>query len=258
MCRESDSGKAAVYARVSVSHDDKKDMTIDNQIMIAKRYIENHGLTTSYIYSDKGYSGRNFDRPGWKKLIRDASEGNFKNLVVKDLSRIGRNYIETGEYIEKIFMSMNIRVISVAEEYDSFSTTGDSLLFGLKNVINEWYARETGRKVSAVKQYKKSRGEFIGSTAPYGYKIILSEGKRIIVKDDSIFIVDLIKEMRKQGHTSAEIAVWLSVNHVNTPSEYNKTGEIYCTRHTAYKKWDSGTVRRLWNNSDTSGDYHTA
>ena len=252
MYKKSYSDRAVIYARVSVAHDNKKDMTIENQIMISEKYIENNHFIHLGTYTDKGYSGRNFNRPEWNKLTSDALKGKFDILIVKDLSRIGRNYIETGEFIEKFFLSHNIRVISVSEGYDSFSITGDSLSFGLKNVINEWYARESGRKVSAVKQYKKSQGEYVGSVAPYGYKTDYLDGKRIVVNDDSICIVNTIKKMKEEGYTSSEIASWLSKNHINTPSEYRKTGKIYCQDYGVYKKWDSGSVRRLWNKCDSS------
>ena len=244
MCRESGLDRAVIYARVSVSHKDNKDMTIDNQISIAKDYIEKNGLVLTKVFTDKGYSGRNFNRPGWKGLIKAAYEKDFKCIVVKDLSRIGRNYIETGEYIENCFMKQGIRVIAVSDMYDSFSSAGDSLSFGIKNVINEWYARESGRKVSAVKQYKKENGEFVGSIAPYGYKISVVDGKRVLVKNITMYIVDMMIYMKNNGHTSVEIADFLSKCYVNTPSEYNRTGKIYCNDRSMYKKWDSGSVRK--------------
>lgn len=247
--------RAGIYARVSVKHYNNKDLTIENQVLAAKRYIEENKMEYAGVYFDKGFSGMDFNRPAWHKLIKDISGHKLDAVIVKDFSRIGRNYIITGEYIEKIFPAHGIRLVAVTEGYDSkYSTI--NFTAGLKNIINEWYAKESGRKVSIAKQYQKAKGGYTGGIAPYGYCIKTENGLRMLKEDASMEILKKIKELKAKGFNSSEIARWLNSQHINRPSVYNATKEIYCTTDN-YLMWDSGSVRRLWA-SDTSGDYHTA
>lgn len=248
--------RAAVYARVSAKHNNNKDMTIENQVIIARKYIKENFMEFTKVYADTGYSGMDFERPAWKNFIADMVQHKTDALVVKDFSRIGRNYILAGEYIEKIFPAYGIRFVAVSEGYDSSNNIQDNFSMGLKNIINEWYARDSGRKVSIVKQYLKSQGGYTGGVAPYGYCIKVKNGIRMLEEDRTIEILKQIKEFKSKGYTSYEIAGWLNSHKINRPSVYNITKEIYCTGGN-YSKWDAGSVRRLWN-SDTSGDYHTA
>ena len=132
----------------------------------------------------------------------------------------------------------------MAEGYDSRNGIG-GFNAGLKNIINEWYARESGRKVSMAKQYQKTKGGYTGGTAPYGYCLAAENGLRILKEDVSMEIIKKIKEMRRQGFNSRETADWLNSQKINRPSVYNKTREIYCTG-SSYLEWDAGSVRRLW------------
>ena len=243
--------RAGIYARVSVKHYNSKDYTIENQILIARRYITRNGMECAGIYSDKGFSGMDFNRPAWKRLVKDISAHRLDVVVVKDLSRIGRNYILAGEYIEKVFPEYGIRLVAVSE-----GCNNNGFAAGLKNIINEWYARESGRKVSIVKQHIKSQGGYTGGAAPYGYCIKVKNGIRVLEESKTMEILNKIKELKSKGYTSSEIAAWLNIHKINKPSVYNVTKEIYCTSGN-YNGWDAGSVRRLWN-SDTSGDYHTA
>lgn len=236
--------RAGIYARVSVKHYNRKDLTIENQVLAAKRYIDMNKMALEGVYSDKGFSGMDFERPAWKRLVKDIECHKLDTVVVKDFSRIGRNYIITGGYIEQFFPGYGIRLVAVAEGYDSRNGTG-GFNTGLKNIINEWYARESGRKVSAAKQYQKSKGGYTGGTAPYGYCLAEENGLRMLKEDASMEIIRKIKEMRRQGFNSRETAEWLNSNKVNRPSVYNKTRELYCTGG-SYLEWDAGSVRRLW------------
>ncbi len=179
------------------------------------------------VYSDRGFSGMDFERPAWKRLVKDIKCHKLDTVVVKDFSRIGRNYIQTGEYIEKFFPKHGIRLVAVAEGYDSRD------------------ARESGRKVSIAKQYQKANGGYTGGTAPYGYCLAAENGLRMLKEDASMEIIKKIKEMHQQGFTSRETAEWLNSQKINRPSVYNKTREFYCTSG-SYLEWDAGSVRRLW------------
>lgn len=237
--------RAGIYARVSVKHYNSKDYTIENQILVTRRYISENGMECAGIYSDKGFSGMNFNRPEWKRLVRDISAHRLDAVIVKDFSRIGRNYILAGEYIEKVFPEHGIRLVAVSEGYNSSSCNCGGFAAGLENIINEWYARESGRKVSVVKQYQKKKGGYTGGTAPYGYCIKTENGLRLLKEDASMEVLKKIKELKSQGYTSTETAEWLNGQRINRPSVYNVTREIYCTNGN-YLKWDAGSVRRLW------------
>lgn len=248
--------RTGIYARVSVRHFNDKDLTIENQILIAEGFIRENGMQCVQIYKDSGFSGLDFERPAFKKLMDDIKKHKLDAVVVKDFSRLGRNYIETSEYIEKIFPEYGVRFIAVSDGYDSIDGNRDAFMTGIKNIVNEWYARESGRKVSAAKQYQKSKGGYVGSVAPYGCHAIVKDGIRILEKSETMEVIEKIKELRDKGYTSAEIAEWLDCHRINRPSVYNATGEVYCTG-TSFKKWDAGSVRRIWG-THTSGDNHTA
>lgn len=244
---------AGIYARVSVEHGNRKDMTIDNQILLAKNFIKENNIADDNIvdnsincYIDKGYSGMNFKRPGFIKLMSDIMDNKLNILIVKDFSRIGRNYIETGEYIEKIFPMYNVRFIAISEGYDSIKSSSDTFIMGIKNIINEWYAKEAGRKVSLSKQYQKKNGGYVGSYPPYGYKVENNNGFRVLKEADTMAVVKQMKSMHEHGYTSKEVAAWLKIHRINMPAVYNKTGMIYCPESEEYKVWDAGSVRRLW------------
>ena len=236
--------RAGIYARVSVRHYNRKDLTIENQVLSARKFIEENKMELADIYSDRGFSGMDFERPAWKRMVKDITAKKLDTVVVKDFSRIGRNYIQTGEYIEKFFPQHGIRLVAAAEGYDSRDGAG-GFNAGLKNIINEWYARESGRKVMAIKQHQKAKGGYTGGTAPYGYCINIENGLRMLKEDNSAGILKKIKDMHRQGYTSSEIAGWLNSQKINRPSVYNVTREIYCTNG-SYKEWDAGSVRRLW------------
>lgn len=239
---------AGIYARVSVEHGNRKDMTIDNQILLAKNFIKENNIVADSInlYTDKGYSGMDFKRPGFIKLMSDILNNKINLIITKDFSRIGRNYIETGEYIEKIFPMYNVRFIAISEGYDSFKNNADTFIMGIKNIINEWYAKESGRKVSMSKQYQKKNGGYVGSYPPYGYKAISDNGIRILKEADTMEIVRQMRKMHEHGYTSKEVVKWLELYRINMPSIYNKTGMICCPKSEEYKAWDSGSVRRFW------------
>lgn len=239
--------RAGIYTRVSVKHYNNKDMTIENQILIAKRYINENNMECVKIYEDRGFSGADFNRPAWKNLIADAVKKKLDAVIVKDFSRVGRNYIETGEYIEKFFPVYGIRFVAVTEGYDSFENDRDTFLMGLKNIMNDWYAKESGRKVSVVKQYQKSKGAYVGGNVPYGYRIKVKDGFRMLEEhDETMKIIMQIKKLRNEGYTSYEAAAWLNKNMINRPSEFQRTNEVYCCNSDKFKKWDAGSVRRIW------------
>lgn len=159
------------YVRISNDdHDKKESNSITSQKNLIQSYINSHPDLRLYdFYTDDGYTGTNFNRPSFKKLISDIELRNINCVIVKDLSRFGRDYIETGRYLEEYFVQKNIRFISITDNIDSASGKYD-LIVPVKNIYNEWYAKDTSKKIRTVKKAKGMSGEHIGSHAPYGYR----------------------------------------------------------------------------------------
>lgn len=240
-----------IYARLSVEHGNKKDWSLEEQIRLAKQWIyernrmlegskegspaeKKHHIYTIYdVYMDMGYSGTTFERPGFQRLLADAEKGNIQCILCKDASRIGRDYLKTGEYLEKIFPMLGVRVICISEchtvEENMWKCEMPGSLAGnLRNLMNEWYARDIGRRVRLVKQYKKSQGEYVGSVAPYGWKLDIQEGKRILVPDEQLENVLCLMEVLRQKEMSyGQIADILNQRGIRTPQEYRKSQKVY-------------------------------
>ena len=158
------------YIRMSVEDRKRKGNSIENQQSLIAMYIEEHaGLELTEVYIDDGLSGRFFDRPAFSRMIEDMESGKINCCITKDLSRLGRNAIDTGYYIEKFFPIKGIRYIAITDNYDSADPKSGGLMISLKNMVNEAYALEVSRKVRATIQMNIRNGCFVGSIAPYGY-----------------------------------------------------------------------------------------
>ena len=161
----------ALYVRLSVEDNGKESDSIFNQISILEKYVsERPYLEKIDIYVDNGYTGTNFARPEYDRMMNDVKKGLINCVIVKDLSRLGRNYIETGDFIEKICPFFGLRFISVNDDYDTeTSLSGSALSVSLKNIVNDYYAKDISRKVTSALRTKMTRGDYIGNYAPYGY-----------------------------------------------------------------------------------------
>lgn len=171
---------AGLYCRLSV--DDGNfggSVSIETQKILLEQYCKDHSITNYTFYCDDGCSGPNFNRPSFRKMIEDINSGKINLVIVKDLSRFGRNYVETGMYVQQ-FTERNVRFIAADDNYDSL-TNGDDLLFPIKNVVNEMYARDVSKKTKAAKKAKARAGQFIGSKAPFGYKIDPNDRHHLII-----------------------------------------------------------------------------
>jgi len=161
--------------------------SMENQIHLVTQYIQERSyLTLTAIFADNGETGTNFNRPQWCKLITAIESGAINCVIVKDLSRLGRNYIETGDYLERIFPSMGIRFIAVTDSYDSEVYRSENLSIALKGLVNDIYAKDISRKTSAAFEVKQRKGEFIGSYAAYGYAGVIIETKKSRDKMESV------------------------------------------------------------------------
>lgn len=190
--------KAALYCRLSV--DDGNfggSVSIETQKILLEQYCKDHKITDYKFYCDDGCSGTNFDRPSFKKMLSDIDEGKINLVIVKDLSRFGRNYVEAGMYVQR-FTDSNIRFIAADDNYDSL-VNSDDLLFPIKNVVNEMYARDVSKKTKAAKKAKARDGQFIGSKAPFGYKIDPNDRHHLIVDEPAAQVVKSIFRLASEG-----------------------------------------------------------
>ena len=164
---------AGLYGRLSVLDNGKLDGdSLETQISLMEEYVRQRPyLRRTKLYQDNGYTGTNFERPAWDELLGDVKSGKINCIVVKDLSRLGRNSIEAGEFLEKECPRLGVRFISINDGYDSASLNStEELTAALKNIINDYYAKDISRKSCSALAIKRQNGEYIGSYAPYGYQ----------------------------------------------------------------------------------------
>ena len=243
---------AGIYARLSVDKHDRKNESIDTQIEIAKEYIGKfENIVLAECYTDLGKTGTNFEREGFEKLMADIRRHKINCVIVKDFSRFGRNYIETGNYIEKIFPFFNVRFISVSDGYDSHRTQGenDVLMIHLKNVVNELYARDCAEKVRTIKRSKMEQGCYVGGVPSYGYHGKWINGKKVLFPEEGACdVVRKIYHLFDEGKGIRQIILWLYEQHVHRPSEYKRVGHVYSEEGELLKQWSDQTIRTILTN----------
>lgn len=214
----------ALYVRLSME-EQEGDLTekIRNQRELLLEYVrEKPEFQVVDIYCDNGCTGTNFDRPQWQRLMEDAKAGKVNCIIVKDLSRLGRNYIEAGNYLEKIFPFMGVRFIAISDGYDSENLKPEDtgLLLPLKNIINASYAKDLSQKISSARHVQRGRGEFTGSVVPFGYKKDQQRKGRFVVNEDEAAVVRQIFRMFGEGGSYSEIA--RELNRLRIPSPQGK------------------------------------
>ena len=214
----------AAYLRLSSDDRDKSESnSIGNQRNIIKQYIKTNNLNVNAnYYIDDGYSGTTFERPDFKKMIKDIKDNKINCIIVKDLSRLGRNYIEVGKYIDEIFPSYNIRFIAINDNIDSYKDPKSlsSVIVPFKNLMNDEYARDISQKVRCVLDNKKSNGQFIGSSAPYGYLRDPNDKYKFIIDKKAGKVVKKIFSMILSGKSKKEVVEELNKMNISTPSVY--------------------------------------
>jgi DNA invertase Pin-like site-specific DNA recombinase len=213
----------ALYVRLSVPDGGRKNGdTIVNQQEMLERYVaERPELTLKEVFVDNGETGVDFSRPAWNGLMRECRNGKINCIVVKDLSRVGRNYIETGELLEKIFPLLGVRLIAVNDGYDGISVTnGERLVANLKNLANDIYAKDISRKIIASVQTRQKNGDFIGAYAAYGYLKDPQNKRKLVVNPETAPVVRRIFEMKAEGSGNGAICRTLNAEGVSCPNRY--------------------------------------
>lgn len=250
--------KTAGYIRLS-KEDKIKDESnsVTNQKLIIASYIKkNEDLELFDFYIDDGYSGTTFDRPEYKRMFKDIIDGKVNTIIVKDLSRFGRNHIESDNYLENILPGYNVRFISINDDIDSLKNpkSVNSIAVPLKNLMNDQYARDISEKVRSTLKMKQLNGEFIGVTAPYGYLKNPKDKHKFVIDKEASYIVKKIFNMILLGKSRKEIAEHLNNKNVLTPSLYKLSKEKTNNEElTLSKKWNAEIVNRVLRNETYIG-----
>lgn len=237
-----------IYCRLS--RDDERtgeSVSIENQREMLSRYVREQGWNLYSTYCDDGVSGTTFDRPGFNQLIADATAGKINLVLCKDLSRLGRDYIESGKYTDVVFPSMGVRFIALNDGVDTIHKNNEMLVI-LKNVMNDLYARDTSNKIRAVKQSTFKTGKYVGCYAPIGY-VKSPEDKHVLVIDPvTAPVVTRIFDLRCQGYSYRKIATTLNVEQVPTPTTfyYMRQGKPNIRKDGDF--WAAPTVKAILRN----------
>ena len=251
---------ATLYLRLSREDGDKEESnSITGQRELLREYLKEHPELREYnVRVDDGFSGSTFERPAFKAMLEDVKAGKTNCIVVKDLSRFGRNYLDAGEYIEKVFPFLGVRFIAINDNYDSFKgrSSSDDLIVPFKNLINEAYCRDISVKIRSQLDIKRKRGQFIGAFAVYGYMKDTENKNRLVVDDYAADIVRDIFKWKLEGVSPQDIAVRLNDGGILSPLEYKKSlGMNYATpfQTSARAAWSAGNVLRILKNPVYTG-----
>jgi len=255
----SESKKTAVYGtwgytRISVDGERSED-SIEGQTAIIQDYIADKSrpdLELKGIIADLGFSGTNFDRPGYSELLAGIISGTVQCVVVKDLSRLGRTYIEVGELLFDTFPAYNVRFISVNDNYDSFADDAarKKLLILFKNLVNHMYSKDIGKKIRSSFALKQQKGEIIGALPPYGYIFTSKDcDKRLMIEPESAKIVKLIFDMREKGKSMIKIAEHLNHNGILAPrNHYYNLGVLTSKKNAQKTFWHNSCIGNILRN----------
>lgn len=243
-----DTYNVGVYARLS--RDDERSgesVSIENQKELLTQYVKEQGWNLYDYYCDDGVSGTTFDRPHFNRLVQDATDGKINLVLCKDLSRLGRDYIEAGRYTDYIFPSLGCRFIALNDGVDTIHKNNEMMVI-LKNVMNDLYARDTSNKIKAVKQATFKAGKFIGCYAPYGYMKSPEDKHKLIPDPVTAPIVRRIFDLRAQGTGHYKIAAALNEDGIPSPKTY-----YYMARgqeHHSYEMtaWSDMTIKKILKN----------
>ena len=249
-----------LYLRLSRDDGDKEESnSITGQRELLRDYISQRPEFREYaVRVDDGFSGSTFERPSFQKMIEDVKAGRTDCIIVKDLSRFGRNYLDAGEYIEKIFPFLGVRFIAVNDNYDSLGDkkASDDLIIPFKNLINEAYCRDISVKIRSQLEIKRKNGQFLGSFAAFGYLKDDQDKNRLVVDQYAADIVRDIFKWKLEGVSPQDIADALNKLGVLSPMEYKRSlGMKFTTsfKTNAKAAWSAGTVIRILKNPIYTG-----
>ena len=255
--------KVAIYIRLSVEDGDDKEesYSISNQRKLISMFLNSEPDLALYdYYIDDGYTGTNFNRPSFMRMLEDIKTNKVNVVLVKDLSRLGRNYIEVGNYLEHIFPSYNVRFIAINDNIDSYKEPNsvNNIIVPFKNLMNDEYCRDISNKVKSVFEAKKRNGEYMGGIAPYGYIRDPKDKHHLIVDDEAANVVKEIFKLALDGKGRMLITKTLNERGIYSPFEYKrKVLKINCGNRwdtDDLKPWNGGMVATILKNQMYCGD----
>lgn len=249
--------RAALYMRLSKDDDGTAESaSIATQRKMLRSYADENAYRIAGEYIDDGWSGTNFDRPDFKRMIADIEAGKINMVITKDFSRLGRDYITAGQYTELYFPEHNVRYVAINDGYDSANPFNDIAPF--KHVINEMYARDTSKKIRSAFQTKMLEGSYIGNFAPYGYQKDPDNKNHLIVDHEAAAVVRMIFQMAADGGRPSEIAAQLNQSDIPSPLMYRCSTRPHLdpSAYTTRGEWTSSAICKMLANVVYIG--HTA
>lgn len=250
--------RAGIYTRLSNERTESwrdKSSSIETQTLTCKEYALKENIQVVDVYTDYEYSGTNFDRPDFQNMMQAIRERRINCIIIKDLSRLGREYLEMGRLIDKVFPFLGVRFISVNDKLDTLKEMDSKKSFEvtIKNIINDMYAKDISVKIKTSKMNRAKKGYFIGSNPPYGYKVIKEEhGQRLEVDENVRFVVEEMFNLTLGGKSQLEVTKHFNTMGYATPKVYYKTGRIY--RQEGDPEWHVGSIGKLLINQVYAGD----
>ncbi len=245
----------ALYGRLSQDDGlEGESNSISNQKEILMKYAKEHNLKNPRYFLDDGISGTTFERSGFKEMQALAESGIVKTIVVKDLSRFGRNYIEVGEYLEIKYPSLGVRFISIQENVDTLQNSGAEMM-PFHNIFNEWYAAQTSKKIRAVWQMKAASGKRVSSTVPYGYMKSPDDKEKWIIDEEAAEVVRKIFSLALAGRGVSQIARQLEQEKILIPTAYKIEKGLSSTHKYPEKPyyWEKSAVANILDNRQYTG-----
>ncbi|MCM1523806.1 MAG: recombinase family protein [Ruminococcus sp.] len=233
---------------------DGESNSITNQKEILKKYADEHGFLNTRFYLDDGISGTTFEREGFQHMISDIKKGEVKAVIVKDQSRLGRDHIATGYYMEIFFPNYDVRFVAIYDNYDS--EIGDNEFAPFKNIFNEFYARDCSKKIKAVLHSKGEAGQIMSPKSVYGYKKNPNDKKHWLVDDEAAEVVRLIFDLYVNGYGTKKIAYYLEEHKIFSPTHYyhNKGMPHSAKLNDNPFKWDYATIEKILKRQEYIGN----
>ncbi len=244
-----------LYIRLSREDDDKVLMSesIINQKSLLLQYVKENHLEVYDIYIDDGYSGTNFDRPGFNRLLKDIELGKINMVITKDMSRLGRDYIGTGNFVEKYFPKHNVRYIAVTDNIDTFLDSSNNDMAPFKAIMNDMYAKDISKKIKSSLKAKMKEGKWVGGRPPFGYNQDKNDKNHLVINQKQAAIVKRIFNMCLEGLSFYQIAKQLTNERIKTPAQYYRF-EWKSNHSVKYGTWHSKTIRDILTNRMYIGD----
>ena len=249
--------KAGIYTRLSSERKEEwreKSSSIETQVLCCKEYALKENIKVLNTYTDYEYSGTNFERPQFQEMMQDIKDRKINCIIIRDLSRLGREYLEMGRLIDKVFPFLGVRFISVNDKVDTVKDLDSKKSFEvtLKNIVNDMYAKDISVKIKTSKHNRAKNGYFIGTVPPYGYKVVkLKEGQKLEVDEKVCFIVEEMFRLTLEGKSQYEVAKYLNKKGYATGMVYYKTGRVY--RLEGEPQWHKSTISKILTNRAYTG-----